>query len=150
MIVRTHTAAMGMVAVLVAGMLVGCATVPQPREKDPSPCTTMHFYGTDQQAFEIAKQALGAIGVIPTGGSAEAGFAAGESQDGAHRGQIIGVYFRPASRGGLLVWVSRQSKIRWNPFAKDARVPLVKELQVRIREHHKALAAAEKEEGEAE
>jgi len=136
--VRVHASWLGL-AGLVLGLSIGCRTLPTGGEKDPSPCAPLRFSGGDADAFAIACEALRALGIQQKTGSPEAGFAAGETGDSAHSGEIVGVYWRPG-HSGLVLWVTSKPKMRANPFTRNWCVPVLKELRPRLAEYEAAHA----------
>ena len=118
---RSRTRVVGTLwAALTVAFIGGCGTLPPPSKAMPNMASSVTFTGTKQEAFEIARDSLLALGISPTGGSPEEGFIAGSASPRALSwGERVGVYFRERDDGSILMWVVSKRNLATNITAQD-------------------------------
>ena len=96
-------------------LCLGCASLPSPEETSPSVANAVLLRGTIDQAFEIARDSLLAVGITPKKGSAEEGFVAGDHGITAWWwDERVGVYFRERQDGAIVIWVVARRRLSTN------------------------------------
>ena len=114
-------------------LCLGCASLPSPEETAPTLATAVVLGGTRDQAFEIARDSLLAVGITPKKGSAAEGFVAGDHGITAWWwGERVGVYFRERQDGAIVIWVVARRRLSTNVSAPGWTAPVLAQIRSRV------------------
>jgi hypothetical protein len=114
-------------------LCLGCASLPSPEETAPNLATAVVLWGTRDQAFEIARDSLLAVGITPKKGSAAEGFIAGDHGITAWWwDERVGVYFRERYDGAIVIWVVAKRKLSTNVSAPGWTAPVLAQIRSRV------------------
>lgn len=113
-------------------LCLGCASLPSPEETSPNLANAVVLRGTIDQAFEISRDSLLAVGITPKKGSAEEGFVAGDHGITAWWwDERVGVYFREYGDGAVVIWVVAKRRLSSNVSAPDWTAPVLAQIRSR-------------------
>lgn len=114
-------------------LCLGCASLPSPEETAPNLATAVLLRGTRDQAFEIARDSLLAVGITPKKGSAAEGFIAGDHGITAWWwDERVGVYFRERHDGAIVIWVVAKRRLSTNVSAPGWTAPVLAQIRSRV------------------